>query len=156
MGADDLIDTARYSGLLVLSGPSPLLGGHLHFHCFLPLFVLQKTIDEGRLSTDIEQGIFQASLRTAWGTLGLLSPANRSWVYPKQRHLPLLRAAFQFWETLDAEGERYTVGSASGQSLWSIGSNLKYILANLGVPVSGLNAPLPEEGPASLISIDPL
>jgi hypothetical protein len=154
MEAGDRVDTASFPGLLVLSPPDPLLSSDTHFHCFLPLFILLEAIDTGRLPLDLEQEIFEASLRTLLGVLGLLSPANRIWVYPRHRHVPLLRAAFRFWETLDAEGERYTVGSATGQRLWSIGSNLKYVMANLGVPTLVLNTPLPEGGPASLVSVD--
>jgi hypothetical protein len=154
MEAEGHIDTANVPGLLMLSRPNPLLGGDPHFHCYLPHFILLEMIDGGRSPPDSEQEIFEASLRTSWGTLGVLSPANRIWVYPKHRHDPLLRATFRFWETLDAEGERYTVGSATGQRLWSIGSNLKYVMANLGVPTSVLNTPLPEGGPASLVSVD--
>ena len=151
---NDLVDTAILPGLEILNGPSPLLDGDPHFHCFLPLTIFLERIDTARLPSEVEQEIFEASLRTAWGTLGLLSPANRIWVFPQERHLPLLRAAYHFWETLDAEGARYTVGSATGAPLWSIGSNLKYVMANHGVPSSVLNAPLPERGPASLMPLD--
>jgi hypothetical protein len=154
MDESDMVDTARLSGLLVLSGPSPLLSASLNFHCFLPMVVLQESISLGQLPLGIEDKAFESSLHTAWGTLGLLCPPNRVWVYQQERYRRLVRATFHFWQTLESEGERYTVGSATGQRLWSIGSNFKYALANLGVPMSTLNSPLPESGPANLISMD--
>jgi hypothetical protein len=151
LGAADTLDTATTPGLLVLNGPSPLLGGTSHFQCYLPLLVVQEVVSQNQLSGALEEPIFQACLQTPWGTLGLFAPANLMWVYPPKRYRPLLQAALRFWDTLDAEDERYTVGSNDGQRLWSIASNLKYVLANVGIPKSTLNSPLPPEGVADLI-----
>jgi hypothetical protein len=149
--AAGLTDTAKCPGLLVLNGPSPVLGGASHFHCYLPLFCVKDAVSHGRLGPTVEETVFQISLESVGGILGLVSAANRMWAYPRHRHLLLFHAVCRFWQTLNAEGERYTVGSARGQRLWSVDSNLKYVMANLGVPTAILNAPLPEEGPASLV-----
>ena len=150
---DDLIDTAVVPGLHVLNPPGPLLEADLHYHVFLPLTILLELVDTGRAPPEVEQEVFDTSLTTPWGTLGLLAPANRMWLFAPERHRPFLQAASAFWPTLDAEGARYTVGSATGAPLWSIGSNLKYVLANLGVPAPTLASPLPAGGPASLLPV---
>ena len=151
VGVANMCDTDNVLGLIILNGPSPLLGGTPHFHCYLPLTMISEAISHKRLLPDIEDKIFEASLETAWGVLGLLSPANLMWVYPQERHRPLLGASLRFWDVLDAEGERYTVGLNEGKRLWSIHSNLKYVLANMGVPSHILNSPLPPQGLVSLI-----
>jgi hypothetical protein len=151
MTEDGLTDTNGRVGLLVLNGPSPLLGGLPNFHCFLPLSILSENLFAGRLSSVTEEEIFESSLRSPWGILSLLSPANQAWVFPTTRHHPMLLAACGSWEILAREGERYTVGSATGRGLWLIGSNVKYVLANLGVPVAVLKAPLTKTDPCELL-----
>jgi len=47
---------------------------------------------------------------------------------------------------LEAVGPRYSVGMASGQLLWSLPSNLKYVLANSGIGNADLVSPLSEAG----------
>ena len=93
-------DTDKEPGLIVLNGPSPLLGGIPHFHCYLPLTMISEAISQKRLLPDIEGEIFEASLQTAWGVLGFLSPANLMWVYPQERHRPLLQASLNFGMSL--------------------------------------------------------
>lgn len=151
--ADGLVDTADLPGLHVLNPPGPMLEADPHFHIFLALTILLEKVDTRRLPPDIEQEIFDASLQTSWGTLGLLAPANRILLLPPERYRPLLRAAYGFWLTLDTEGPRYTVGSVTGTPLWSIGTNLKYVMANLGVRASVLSSPLPPAGPAALLPL---
>jgi len=146
ISAEDTIDTATQSGLIVLHGPSPLLGGDPHFHCYLPLSLVLKAGSEGCFSSDIEDQVFETSLQTAWGLLGLLSQTNVMWVYPTNRHQPFLQACCKFWDTLELEGNRYSNGSNIGQSLWAEHTTLKYVLANRGVSQDILNAPLPAGG----------
>jgi hypothetical protein len=148
-----MIDTTEVPGLLVLNGPSPLIGGASHFQCYLPLLEVEKALIEERLSPDVGKKIFEESLQTAWGTLGLLSPANVMWVASPERYKPLLNAAIQFWDMLYAEGDRYSVGLETGQDLWSIHTNLKYVLANMGISPAILKAPLPMGGLEALIQL---
>ncbi len=144
-------DTAAAPGLLVLSGPSPLLGGQPHFHCYLPLLAVMNAVDRGRLDRSLEHRVFLEALESDWGLLAVISPANLMWVYPKDRYWPLLRKLLPRWEELRAEGPRYTVGSASGDDLWALTSNVKYVLANLGVSNAVLNSPLPPDGLSQLL-----
>ena len=146
-----LVDTQDRPGLLVLNGPSPILGGAAHFQCYLPHFRVRNAVGQRRLSADVEAAVFATSLETPWGFLGLLAPANVMWVHARERYGPLLQAGLRYWSILDAEGARYSVGMAAGQPLWSVQNNLKYVLANLGVPIAALQVPLPPRGLSELI-----
>jgi hypothetical protein len=154
-GAAAPVDTADVPGLLLLSPPPPLLAAEPHWHCHLPHLVFLEAVDAGRLPTTAEAEAFEAGLLRPWTVLGLLAPINRMWVFPPERRLPLLRAAAACWATLDGEGERYSVGSTAGQRLWSLGTNLKYILSNLGVSNETLAAPLPAGGLGELLALIP-
>jgi len=153
--ADDFSHTASSPGLIALHGPSPLLGGQQHFHCYLPLLVVMKAIDSGRLDRSVEPRVFRDALECDWGLLAVLSPTNLMSVFREDRHWPFVRKLLPRWEELRAEGLRYSVGSASGDDLWAHNSNLKYVLARLGVPDVILNSPLPPHGLPRLVhSID--
>jgi len=106
---------------------------------------------EGKLPLEIEEQVFTASLQTPWGLLGLLSQTNVIWVYPQQRYQPFLQASILFWDILYQEGNRYSNGSNNGENLWTIHTNLKYVLANLGVSQERLNQPLPSGGLKALL-----
>lgn len=149
----DTIDTKTNSGLIVLHGPSPLLGGSPHFHCYLPLSYIFNVSSDRKLPPEIEEELFAASLQTAWGLLGLLSQTNVMWLYPQERHQPFLSACLQFWDIMAQEGNRYSNGSNTGQSLWTVNTNLKYVLANGGVSTEILNAPLPDGGLMALTTL---
>lgn len=144
--------TASISGLLLVDGPSPLVGGESNFHCYLLHKVLLTAFLDEKLTPAVEEQIFVASLQTSWGTLGLLSEANTMWLRSPSRHRPLLNATLRFWDELYAEGERYSNGSTCGQDLWSLNTNLKFVLANLGVEMSILTAPFPPCGLHSLVA----
>jgi hypothetical protein len=146
IGAEDTIDTATKPGLIVLHGPSPLLSGEPHFHCYLVLAHIFNAVTKGRLSSSIEEQVFEESLQTPWGLLGLLSQKNVMWVYPQNRHQPFLQACLNLWDRLEQEGNRYSNGSNTGQTLWAEHTNIKYVLANMGVSIDVLNSPLPAGG----------
>jgi hypothetical protein len=150
MHAAELADTQATPGLLVLSGPSPLLRGESHFHCYLPVLRIVEAVNRRRLDPGVEEHVFQRSLDTAWGCLGLIAPVNTILLHPRQRLAPLVAACLRFWRTLDAEGERYSNGSRSGHRLWELHTGLHFALSNLGVAETVLNAPLPPEGLAAV------
>ena len=102
------------------------------------------------MEESIADAVFTASLQVPWGVLGLMSSDNGPWVWPEHRHRPFLHAALSFWEELDAVGARYYVAGKS-ERLWGTARNLKYVLANMGVPNDVLNSPLPAEGPRALL-----
>ena len=140
-----MIDTADRPGLVVMV--RSILGSEPHFHCFAPWRLAWETTS---LAESIADAIFVESLQVPWGILGLMSSDNGPWVWPEQRHQPFLDAALSFWDELDAVGARYyVVGKA--ERLWNTARNLKYVLANMGVPNDVLRAPLPPEWPRALL-----
>ncbi|HEY1752781.1 MAG TPA: hypothetical protein VGG29_16100 [Caulobacteraceae bacterium] len=145
------LDTRDTPGLLVLNGPSPMLAGTAAFQCYLPHFRVRDAVGQGRLAADVEAAVFAASLLTPWGVVGLLAPANVIWAHAPDRRRPLLAAALRHWPALAAEDGRYTVGAPRGQPLWDTTNNLKHVLANLGVPLPALQAPLPPGGLDALV-----
>jgi len=152
MAREGMLDPAAHPGLLVLSGITT--GPVPNFHCFLPwkmawppLFDLRTTPTS---PVRLEDAIFEASLQTSWGILGLLASESRSWLIPATRHEPFLSAVLGAWSELDAVGARYCA-SFYGEPLWSVPNNLHYVLANMGVPTEILNAPLPVDGPRALL-----
>jgi hypothetical protein len=155
MIADGMLDTATTPGMLGIFGIIP--GPVANFHCFMPWRTLWHELYEMReRSGDLvtppaaENTIFAASLRTSWGVLGLLAHDSQPWLYPPSRHRPLLHAAIEVWPELDAVGARY-YGAVQGRRLWDMPNNLKYVMANLGVPAEALTTPLPPEGPRALL-----
>jgi hypothetical protein len=158
IGADDTIDTATQPGMLVLEGLSPLLGGQPHFHCYLLHFQIKEAQFEGRLNADMVEEIFNASLQTEWGVLGLIAYQSTMWFAPPEkwrstRYQPMLKACLQFWDTFEREGERYSGGSNSSKNLWNLPNTIRYILANMGVSKAVLKAPLPATGLAGVVAL---
>jgi hypothetical protein len=152
MTADGMLDSATMPGLLMMGGINP--GADANFHCYAPWRLAWEPLGEMRAEpttpTTIEDAIFVSSLRVPWGVLGLLAPDCQPWLYPAQRHRPLLHAALEVWPELDAVGTRY-YSALQGRSLWSVPNNLHFVLARLGVPTELLSAPLPPEGPGALL-----
>lgn len=148
---DGLIESSEHPGMLVLAGI--MMGPVPHFHCFTPwkkawyeLFDLRTTPTS---PSPIEDAIFEASLETPWGLLGLIAHDCNSWMTPA-RYEPFLHAVLGAWSELDAVGPRY-YSAVHGRPLWSVPNNLHYVLGNMGVPLELLNAPLPAEGPRALL-----
>lgn len=145
------VNREAVSGFIVLDGPDPMVGGEPHFHIWTLWWQIMER--EETLYTDLMSTVFEKSLTTPWGTLGLVAYKNHFWLYPKARHRPFIRAVRTYWETLDAVGARYTNGRRIGQSLWSLHTDIKYALANLGVPTETLSAPLPPGGFAEIADL---
>lgn len=150
MASGDFVETADAPGLLVLHGPSQLLGGSEHYHLYVPLTALARRMRDQGLPEALEDRAFKESLGTVWGVLGLVATANQMRVYPAARHGPFLDAVLRFWNEMDAEGARYTSGLADGARLWETPNNIHHTLANMGIPGDTLRAPLPGGGLADL------
>jgi hypothetical protein len=145
------VDTREAAGLLVLNGPSPLIGGSAHFQCYLPHFRVRDALGDGRLSGAVEAAVFAASLESPWGVLGLLAPPNVMWLHARERHRSFVRASLRCWDALTAEGARYSLGMPAGGSLDAAQHNLRYVLANLGVPAAALRGSLSPSRLAELV-----
>lgn len=152
LDVDESVDAQSVGGLLVLSGPAPLLTGDPHIQAYLPLSLLTKAVAKEQVSPAREDEAVGASLESAWGLLGVLSPPNLMLALPPGRHRPIFDAAVRFWDELDGVGARYTVGLPQGARLWNLPTNLRYVLARLGVPEARLTEPLPPGGLRALVS----
>lgn len=152
MTREGTLDTDTHPGMLVMNGIRQ--GPDSNFHCFAPWRHAWDTLFDLRTDPTVpgplEDAIFAASLEAPWGVVGLLSADNQSWLYPKNRHFPLLEATLAVWDELDAVGPRYHWGS-QGERLWTLPNGLHYVLANMGVPNDVLRSPLPPEGPRALL-----
>lgn len=147
-----LLDTKLVPGLIVLHGPSPLLGSTPHFHSFALHMLIRKALMDERVTSTAIDSIFEQSLQSAWSVVGLLAQTNMMWIYPEHRREPMLDACLRFWDDLNRERSRYSNGSTTGATLWEVHSNLKFILSNLGVPTPVLNTPLPNNDIRSVLS----
>lgn len=152
IGGNQMLDTAKQEGLIVLDGPSSLASEERHFHCYALLSVIEQDLYKGAVSSEFAREAFQASLESAWGLLGLFGRNQAIWVTPEERRRPFLDATQRFWDQMWAEGERYTSGSTTGENIWSIPSGLHYVLANMGVSKDTLKAPLPAGGLPAVIA----
>jgi hypothetical protein len=128
------VETSHRAGLLVLHGPSPLLGGDPHYQLFLPLTEVLRAVTAGKLAKEDMESIFQQALSAGWGLLSLMAISNSLWTYPEHRHAPFLRALGHHWEEFVREGARYTAGSNTGEPLWTHADTIKGILARRGIP----------------------
>jgi len=152
MSRGGMLDSSAHPGMLVLSGFT--IGPTPNFHCFMPWKKAWDALFNRRRTplspAPVEDAIFEASLRTPWGILGLMTSENQPWLYPTARHEPFLHAALAAWSELDAVGARYCY-SVHRERLWSVPNNLHYVLGNMGVPNEIVRGPLPAEGPRTLL-----
>ena len=149
--AGDLVDTRQLPGLLVLNGPSPLLGGGEHFHFFAMGQALDNAIPR-RLPMDTMVTLFEPMIHTIWGFASILSQWGRSFLYPPGHQQRYLHLAVRWWDELDAEGPRYSRGDDEGRALWDVPTNIQFCLAREGCPMELLRQPLPPGGLAEMVA----
>jgi hypothetical protein len=157
--AEGFLDTATTPGVIVLDGPSPLLGGQPHFQAWLLWAQYRDNRAREWMSgraelhdrDDEEEAMFQKSLTKPWSTLGLVGGRNKDWLFRENRHRPYLRAVRQYWDVFDSVGARYSTGQQNPVQLWAQPNTIKYVLANRGIPGDELDPPLPPGGLAELI-----
>jgi hypothetical protein len=147
--ADPVIAARDAPGLILLNGPSPLLGDD-HVHAYAPLWELGKAIDSGRIAMPAASRAFDEALGAPWSLLGLLSQACYRWLDEAARAERFVAAMIRDWDELDGIGPRYTMGSRTGARLWELPHLLKYVLARRGVAQSVLTRPLSPAGLAGL------
>jgi hypothetical protein len=150
---DEKVDIEHRPGLLLLNQPPAILRKDPHAHCALPMMHLKFARTREQVGQDVEDGCFRDWLTADWSLVGLLAQINVMWFsgHP-ERFRPFLDAVVAAWPTLyGLVGPRYSVGSVHGQDLWTVSSNLKYVLANMGVPTDPLRAPLPRGGLDELV-----
>lgn len=149
----ELVSDRDAPGLILLNGSSPLLGGEEHVHAYAPFWELAKVIDSGRATLVVATRAFDEALEQPWSILGLLSQMNYRWFDEPSRADRFFAAMVRHWDTLDAVGARYTMGSRTGERLWALPHLLKYVLANRGVSQTDLDGPLPSGGLGALMRV---
>jgi hypothetical protein len=140
-------------GLLVLQGPSPVLGGRDHFHCFGLTHAVFKATVEKKLPETVWGLLFEEALQSTWLLLGFMGQDTRDVLLKFSREVPFLRAVAKRWHALDGMGARYTLGSQSSERLWELPTNIQYLLGRLSGTLEIVRRPLPPEGLAGLITL---
>jgi len=148
----DLIDTADHPGLLVVDGPSVLLGGQPHFHLFAMVNAIQDAIPQ-RLPPDIHPTLFEPAIHTVWGFLGMLGWQSLIFLRSDHHQQRLLHLAVRWWPSIVAEGDRYSAGIDPGEPLWELPTKLHYCLLHQGLPEELDRQPVPEGGIAELVAM---
>ncbi len=146
----DWLDTSEVPDLLVLSGPSPLIGGQTHFH----LFALGRALNEALAApnlADVRERVFRSALDSPWSLLCFMGEQSSFLVSRGERQLPFLDACVRHWAELDGVGARYSSGLPEGRRLWDLPTPIKLVLAQRGLPGVVLQQPLPAEGLAPLV-----
>jgi hypothetical protein len=139
------IDTASFPGLIVIDGPSSLVGGSPHCHVYLPFRLIEDRLLDDHLFFPRRGELRESALSTAWGTLGAIGP-NSDWCREPKYFQPLVDAMLRFWPVFAAAGDRFSYGLDEGTSLWRCATKFHYALAQMGVPLEVLQKPLPPEG----------
>jgi hypothetical protein len=157
MAIDDLadgkwLDTGSTGGALVLEGPARLFAQGGHFHCFALMRIVIEDIVRGRLGAEAWHRLYEASLPKTWSFLGLLGQDAGVFLYREPGlWRGFLQAAVNYWPDLEAEGERYTQGLPPSD-LWSLPTNIGFVLVRLGVPKERLRLPVPPGGLAAVVA----
>jgi hypothetical protein len=150
---EGFVDSSSAPGLCTLHGPFPNLGGSPHYQVWVPWALLTKHDYEGKVSPERMDQLFEQSLETPWGTLGILAFRNQNWADVPVRYLPILTAALRYWDEFATQGEWFTFGTGYGSGLWQVPSNVQFVLARLGVPKEVLTTPiLPDNSLAALVA----
>ncbi len=86
-----------------------------------------------------------------WLFLGLLGQQSSAFLDQRPDWLePFARASVKHWPMLSAEGARYTKGLPP-RDLWSLPTNISFVLARLGISQEKLRSPLPPGGLITLV-----
>lgn len=148
--AEGMLDTAHHPGLIVVE---PLLDGSGdNFHCYAPLYLMQRDDAKSKLSAEAAAAIFSIGLEEQWSlTCMLSSQVIFSWMGDVEHYRRYVLAFLRQWDALDAEGERYSWGMDMGKRLWDLPTMLQSALVNLGVPIPLVQEPLPSGGLYALL-----
>jgi hypothetical protein len=137
--ADYVLDTASTPGRIYLEKPMKGFEETANFHT-LPLpYNLTMQYVESKISSDLEDKLFDEFLSTSWGTLLLMSRANaQDWTYHKARYRPYVDAVLVNWDEFLAVGSRYDTSGNENRPLWNCSNGLIFGLANLGVSTEAI------------------
>jgi hypothetical protein len=133
------MDLRDSTGLVLLDGPSPLVGGGEHYHAF----AFTKSLVEARLGEDRSAWgriWTEQSMREPWSLLGVLGEYGQFVVQDEQR-IDLLLRAVEHWDEFVSLGKRYSCGLPAGESFWSAAMGIKQAAARMGVDVQATHEP---------------
>ena len=151
--ADELVDVATLPGLIVLRGPSVLMGFEPHAHIYCPFYWVWLTLlkqADHTTETGRDQywramsDIFFDAVQTPWGVLGMLGDSTGTWMRLEAHHWPYAQAVERHWDELTALGDRYSGGSQTPRPLWFVSSASSYALCALGLSREDLHTIRPQ------------
>lgn len=145
-------DTQEIPGMIQLHGPNPLVRNDSHFHVYLLHSIVRNEYLEKKISKELENLVFENSLRLPWATLGLMAEPSLGFLYPASRHRPFIRAVLNFWDIYKSENARFSDGGDYGMELWQAQGNLQYALVHIGVEENAIRAFHPTGSLRNLLS----
>jgi hypothetical protein len=145
-----LLDTAEVPGLLLL-GPEnhyPLPGEQ--YHCYALTLALTDLGSPSEMLSRVDAWV-RWSLSEPWRLLGVADQDSVSALDRDHSLLqPYVEAAVRFWPVLKAEGNSYGPFVNEPGGVWKHMRNLRFALANLGIPADRLQTE-PPDGPAAFL-----
>ncbi|MCW3085867.1 MAG: hypothetical protein JWP12_3233 [Bacteroidetes bacterium] len=131
---DKFIDTNSSSGLIVIDGPSKLLGNQEHFHMYT---LMRHVLYDSKIPEGSIEKFFSNSIETNWGLLLLLNYQNFACFDGKdQRRKLFLRAANKQFDSLVDIGSRYSSGLPDPKNLAELPNAIYYCLSLQGIDVN--------------------
>jgi hypothetical protein len=145
-----MLDTCEVSGLLLAEPEHIQLPGD-HFHCYALTLGVFDLVPASEMFATMAAWL-KWSLLEPWRFLGVVDQHSRNALRENHELLvPYVEAAVQYWPELKSEGKRYGPFVNEPQDIWGVVDNLKYALANLGIPVDDLQAE-PPGGPGVFLT----
>lgn len=129
----DMIDTEDNQGLIVLSGPSRIIGASEHFNVYVFMHEYYFGSAKAR-DSEFEQELFTKSLESPWGLLLLMGDARlKCFDSRPDRVAQFIASCYKFRHDLFGAGSRYSIGLAEPIDLSNSINSLNYCLAQSGV-----------------------
>jgi hypothetical protein len=122
--------------LIILEGPSVLVGGTNHFHIYVPLTRLYFDFNgkDKIVPEEKREAIFEQAIKLDWAVLSLIAGMNCNWYAESpERCERVLKEIDRLSNDLTSVGEKFSFGLSSGSSLWETPNGAMYCLAILGI-----------------------
>lgn len=144
-----MLETRDTGGLLLVEPEDRQSPGE-HFHCYALTIAIMDMLEGPQMFAAMDAWM-KWSLEEAWRFLGVMEQDSTNTLAKNSALLvPYVEAAVRFWPLLKSEGERFGPGVNRAEGAWYAMRNLKYCLANLGIPAHELRAE-PPGGPADFL-----
>jgi hypothetical protein len=144
------LDTSEVDGL-ILAAPEVTPPWLENFHCYALGSALVNIAGVPDRSILMRDWLLWC-LKEEWRFVFVLGHDSRDGMRTLERSLlqQYVDASIRYWPGLVAEGSRFGPSSNDSGDLWDAWTNLKFALANMGVPTKEVIAGSPE-GPAGLL-----